>query len=117
MPTASMAGRSEWRGGGLTERPARLGWGVVWARRHLGTSNWSCHDQFEWHTERMSASRLVAALLMLQRNGQITARELAAELEVSEKTARRDLEALGAAGFPVYSQAGRGGGWRLLGEA
>jgi predicted DNA-binding transcriptional regulator YafY len=54
---------------------------------------------------------------MLQRNGQITARELAAELEVSEKTARRDLEALGAAGFPVYSQAGRGGGWRLLGEA
>jgi predicted DNA-binding transcriptional regulator YafY len=54
---------------------------------------------------------------MLQRNGQVTARELAAELEVSEKTARRDLEALGAAGFPVYSQAGRGGGWRLLGEA
>ena len=54
---------------------------------------------------------------MLQRNGQVTARELAAELEVSEKTARRDLEALSAAGFPVYSQAGRGGGWRLLGEA
>ena len=54
---------------------------------------------------------------MLQRNGQVTAKELAAELEVSEKTARRDLEALGAAGFPVYSQAGRGGGWRLLGEA
>ena len=54
---------------------------------------------------------------MLQRNGRITARELAAELEVSEKTARRDLEALSAAGFPVYSQPGRGGGWRLLGEA
>jgi len=54
---------------------------------------------------------------MLQRNGQVTAKELADELEVSEKTARRDLEALGAAGFPVYSQAGRGGGWRLLGEA
>lgn len=65
----------------------------------------------------MSASRLVTALLMLQRNGQVMARELAAELEVSEKTARRDLEALGAAGFPVYSQAGRGGGWRLLGDA
>ena len=54
---------------------------------------------------------------MLQRNGRVTATELAAELEVSEKTARRDLEALGAAGFPVYSQAGRGGGWRLLGAA
>ncbi|MET0909925.1 MAG: WYL domain-containing protein [Ilumatobacteraceae bacterium] len=65
----------------------------------------------------MSASRLVSALLMLQRHGQITARQLADELEVSEKTARRDLEALSAAGFPVYSQAGRGGGWRLLGEA
>jgi predicted DNA-binding transcriptional regulator YafY len=65
----------------------------------------------------MSASRLVTALLMLQRNGQVTARELASELEVSEKTARRDLEALSAAGFPVYSQAGRGGGWRLLGDA
>lgn len=65
----------------------------------------------------MSASRLVTALLMLQRNGQVTARELATELEVSEKTARRDLEALSAAGFPVYSQAGRGGGWRLLGDA
>jgi predicted DNA-binding transcriptional regulator YafY len=65
----------------------------------------------------MSASRLVTALLMLQRNGQVTARELASELEVSEKTARRDLEALSAAGFPVYSQVGRGGGWRLLGDA
>lgn len=32
-------------------------------------------------------------------------------------TARRDLEALSSAGIPVYAQAGRGGGWRLVGGA
>lgn len=65
----------------------------------------------------MRADRLVAALLVLQQRGRVTARELAAELEVSEKTARRDLEALAMAGIPVYSQAGKGGGWSLLGGA
>lgn len=63
----------------------------------------------------MRADRLVATLLLLQTRGRITAAELAAELEVSEKTARRDLEALSMAGVPVYSQAGRNGGWQLLG--
>jgi predicted DNA-binding transcriptional regulator YafY len=65
----------------------------------------------------MRADRLVATLLILQRRGRVTAGELARELEVSEKTARRDLEALGMAGLPVYSQPGRGGGWQLLGGA
>ncbi len=64
----------------------------------------------------MRADRLIATLLLLQTRSQVTARELAAELEVSEKTARRDLEALSTAGLPVYPQVGRGGGWRLLGE-
>lgn len=63
----------------------------------------------------MRADRLVATLLILQAKGRVTARELADELEVSEKTARRDLEALAVAGVPVYSQPGRGGGWQLLG--
>jgi predicted DNA-binding transcriptional regulator YafY len=63
----------------------------------------------------MRADRLVAALLMLQARGRVTAAQLAEELEVSERTARRDLEALGMAGFPVYSVAGRNGGWELLG--
>jgi predicted DNA-binding transcriptional regulator YafY len=58
---------------------------------------------------------LVAILLLLQARGQVTAVEVAAELEVSERTARRDLEALGMAGIPVYSQPGRNGGWRLAG--
>jgi predicted DNA-binding transcriptional regulator YafY len=54
-------------------------------------------------------------LLLLQRRGKVTAAEAAAELEVSERTARRDLDALGMAGLPVYSTRGRNGGWGLLG--
>jgi predicted DNA-binding transcriptional regulator YafY len=63
----------------------------------------------------MRADRLVAAFLLLQARGRLTAAELAEELEVSVKTARRDLESLSAAGLPVYAQPGRGGGWQLLG--
>ncbi|GAA1360765.1 WYL domain-containing protein [Streptomyces beijiangensis] len=59
----------------------------------------------------------MAVLLFLQARGRVTAAEVAAELEVSERTARRDLEALSIAGIPVYSQAGRGGGWSLVGGA
>lgn len=59
----------------------------------------------------------MAALLVLQARGRTTAAELARELEVSERTARRDLEGLALAGIPVYSQPGRGGGWELVGGA
>jgi predicted DNA-binding transcriptional regulator YafY len=65
----------------------------------------------------MRADRLVAALLLMQARGQVTAAELAGELEVSVATARRDLEALSAAGIPVYPQRGRSGGWSLVGGA
>ncbi|QYC42282.1 HTH domain protein [Nonomuraea coxensis DSM 45129] len=65
----------------------------------------------------MRADRLVAALLLLQGRGRLTASELATELEISVATARRDLEALSAAGIPVYPQPGRGGGWSLVGGA
>ena len=65
----------------------------------------------------MRADRLVATLLFLQARGKVTAAQVAAELEVSLKTARRDLEALSLAGIPVYAQAGRGGGWSLVGGA
>jgi predicted DNA-binding transcriptional regulator YafY len=58
----------------------------------------------------MRADRLVAVLLVLQARGRVTADELAQELEVSTRTARRDLEGLAMAGIPVYSQPGRGGG-------
>jgi predicted DNA-binding transcriptional regulator YafY len=63
----------------------------------------------------MRADRLVAILIMLQTRGQVTAAEVADELEVSERTARRDLEALGMAGVPVYARQGRNGGWQLAG--
>ncbi|WP_433831400.1 helix-turn-helix transcriptional regulator [Actinoplanes sp. CA-015351] len=65
----------------------------------------------------MRADRLVATLLLMQTRGRITAAELAAELEVSVATARRDLEALSSAGIPVYPQPGRHGGWQLVGGA
>ena len=52
---------------------------------------------------------------MLQARGQVTAAEVAEELEVSERTARRDLDALGVAGLPIYSRQGRNGGWQLAG--
>jgi predicted DNA-binding transcriptional regulator YafY len=65
----------------------------------------------------MRADRLVAALLLMQARGRVTAAELATELEVSVATARRDLEALSTAGIPVYPQPGRGGGWSLIGGA
>ena len=64
----------------------------------------------------MRADRLVAILLMLQTRGHVTAAEVAVELEISERTARRDLDSLGVAGLPVYSMQGRNGGWRLAGD-
>lgn len=63
----------------------------------------------------MRADRLVAVLLLLQTRGRVTAAEVAEELEVSERTARRDLEALGMAGLPIRSLQGRNGGWELAG--
>jgi predicted DNA-binding transcriptional regulator YafY len=63
----------------------------------------------------MRADRLVSILLLLQQRQQVTAADVAKELEISQRTARRDLEALGLAGLPVYSVAGRHGGWRLAG--
>lgn len=59
----------------------------------------------------------MAILLLLQQREQVTAAEVARELEISERTARRDLDALAVAGVPVYSVQGRGGGWRLVGGA
>ncbi|MFD4140976.1 helix-turn-helix transcriptional regulator [Streptomyces sp. NPDC058572] len=62
----------------------------------------------------MRASRLVSLLLLLQNRGRMTAAELAEELEVSVRTVYRDVEALGAAGVPVYGESGRDGGYALL---
>lgn len=62
----------------------------------------------------MRADRLLAIMLLLQRGGRVTASDLAKRLEVSVRTIYRDLEALGAAGVPVYAEPGRNGGIRIL---
>lgn len=62
----------------------------------------------------MRASRLLAILLRLQQAGPATSEQLASELEVSLRTIYRDVAALQAAGVPVWTETGPGGGVRLL---
>ncbi|MDF2959963.1 MAG: YafY family transcriptional regulator, partial [Paenibacillus sp.] len=61
----------------------------------------------------MRAERLLSILLCLQSYGKMTTRQLAEKVEVSERTITRDMEALSAAGIPIYALRGAAGGWSL----
>jgi predicted DNA-binding transcriptional regulator YafY len=62
----------------------------------------------------MRADRLLSMLMLLQTHRRLTARKLAAELEVSERTIYRDVIALNSAGIPIYTESGPGGGIALI---
>ncbi|WP_211745523.1 YafY family protein [Paenibacillus sp. Marseille-Q4541] len=62
----------------------------------------------------MRADRLIRILLLLQNQERLTTKELAQELEVTERTIHRDMEALSVAGIPVVARRGKYGGWELI---
>ncbi|WP_314176323.1 helix-turn-helix transcriptional regulator [Streptomyces winkii] len=64
-------------------------------------------------TVEATTERVLRLLALLQRRASWTAAELAAELRVTDRSVRRDVERLRALGYPVHATAGVGGGYQL----
>lgn len=62
----------------------------------------------------MQTDRLFKIVYLLLDRGSITAAELAARFEVSKRTILRDVDALAAAGIPICTTQGKGGGISLM---
>ena len=62
----------------------------------------------------MRSTRLMDIVVALEARGRATAGELAERFGVSVRTIYRDMDALGAAGIPVYADRGAAGGFRLV---
>ncbi len=62
----------------------------------------------------MSANRLFQILYLLLERGRMTAEDLAVRLEVSVRTIYRDIDTLSAAGIPIFTAQGKGGGVSLM---
>jgi len=62
----------------------------------------------------MQISRLFGIVYLLLDKKSMTANELAAHFEVSKRTILRDIETLSAAGIPIYTSQGKGGGISIL---
>lgn len=62
----------------------------------------------------MSQGRLFEIVYLLLEKGKLSAPELAKRFEVSVRTIYRDVDALSAAGVPIYATPGRAGGVALM---
>lgn len=62
----------------------------------------------------MQINRLLEMVYILFEKKTVTAKELAQYFEVSNRTIYRDLDALSAAGIPIYTSKGKGGGIHIL---
>jgi predicted DNA-binding transcriptional regulator YafY len=86
-----------------------------------GISSWSTLNltvlgRIKGHDGRAKASRLISLLLLLESRGGMTAQQLGDVLGVSLRTVYRDIDALQAEGFPIYSERGPLGGYHLIEE-
>ncbi|MEU7754180.1 WYL domain-containing protein [Micromonospora sp. NPDC049101] len=64
-------------------------------------------------TVEATTERVLRLLALLQRRPSWTAAELAAELGVTSRCVRRDVQRLRVLGYPVYATSGVGGGYQL----